>query len=156
MFGKKSGGGGGSTGGKKPGNESPARRLPTPSCPPGSPHPVGGSLSNTRVSHNKEAVLQDADLGTFGKHGLCRSISNSNSEAVGNDAGLGTVKNGHRSSTSNPSASPHSGGAGAIKLHGLFYPHPDKLADFKSFVSGDFKPYRLLADVKFRDTLITF
>ena len=47
----------------------------------------------TRVSHNKEAVLQDADLGTVGKHGLCRSISNSNSEAVGNDAGLGTVKN---------------------------------------------------------------
>ncbi len=30
------------------------------------------------------------------------------------------------------------------------------MADFKSSVSGDFKPYRLLADVKFRDALITF
>ncbi len=48
------------------------------------------------------------------------------------------------------------GRARADKLQGLLYPHPEKLADFKSSISGDFNPYRLLAVVKFRDALITF
>ncbi len=140
------------------------------------------------MSHNKEAVPRDADLGTVGKHFLRRSTSNPYCEAVGNDAGLWTVeKHGLRSSTSNLSASPRSGGAGppprplapaglapsqdpvsphrsvlaerkawADTLQALLYRHPDKLSDFQSSVGGDFKPYRLLADVKFRDILTTF
>ncbi len=46
--------------------------------------------------------------------------------------------------------------ARADKIQCLLYPHPDKLAVFKSSVGRDFMPYRLLADVKFRDALITF
>ncbi len=175
MPGAKKGGGGGA-GGNKPGVGSP-RRPPPPQGPPGSSHPAGGSPSNTRVSHNTEAVLRDADLGTVGKHGLRRTTSNTNCEAAGNGAGLGTVeKHGLRSSTSNPSTPPRSGEAGANKftvsgsprsqraerkaradkLQGLLYPHPDLLADFKSSVGGDFQPHRLLTDVKFRDLLKTF
>ncbi len=187
MPGKKGGGGGGA-GGKKPSDGSPARHPPPPSGPPGSSHPAGGASSNTRVSHNTEAVPRDADLGTVGKHGRRRSISNSNCEAVLRDAGLGAVgKHGHRSPTSNLSASPRSsdagatstspssGGAGATKgsgspprsvrgerkaradkLQSLLYPHPDKLADFKSSVGGDLQPHRLFSDVKFRDTWMQF
>ena len=64
MPGKKVGGGGGGGGadGKKPGDGAPDRHPPLPSGPPGSLHPAGGSRSNTRVSHNKDAVLRDADL----------------------------------------------------------------------------------------------
>ncbi len=188
MPGKKAGGGGGA-GGKTPGDGSSARHPPPPSGPPGSSHPAGGSPSNTRVSHNTEAVPRDADLGTVGKHGLRRSTSNSNCEAVLRDAGLGAVeKHGHRSSTSNISASPRSGGMGATssasprsdgagatkgsgspprsvrmerkaradKLQSLLYPHPDKLADFKSSVGGDLQPHRLFTDIKFRDTWMQF
>ncbi len=176
MPGKKGGGGGGA-GGKKPGDGSPARHPPPPSGPPGSSHPAGGASSNTRVSHDTEAVPRDAGLGTVEKHGLRRSTSNSNCEAVLRDAGLGAVgKHGHRSPTSNPSTPPRSGGAGANnftvsrsprslraerkakvdKLQGLLYPHQDLLADFKSSVGGDFQPHRLLQDVKFRDLLKMF
>ncbi len=42
--------------------------------------------------------------------------------------------------------------ARADKLQSLLYPHPEKLADFKSSVGGDLQPKRLLSDVKFRDT----
>ena len=114
MPGARKGGGGGGAGGKKPGHGSPARRPPLPQGPSGSPHTDGGSCSNTRMSHNKEAVPRDANLGNVEKHGLRRSTTNSNCEAVGNNVGLGAVgKHGHHSSTSNLSASPRSGGAGA-------------------------------------------
>ena len=170
MLGARKGGGDGA-GGKMPGDGSP-RRPPPPHGPPGSSHPAGGSPSNTRVSHDTEAVLWDADLVTVEKYGLRRSTSNTNCEAVGN-VGLGAVgKHGHRSSISNLSASPRSGGAGATsaspcsgrsgaikdpvpppprsvpaerkaranKLQSLLYPHPDKLADFKSSIGGGPQP----------------
>ncbi len=147
MPGKKAGGGGGA-GGKTPVD--------------GSPHPAGGSPSNTRVSHNTEAVPRGVGLGTVGKHGLRRSTSNPNCEAVLWDAGLGAVgKHGHSSSTSNPSTPPRSGGVGtnkftvsgssrplraerkakADKLQILLYPHPDLLADFKSSAGRNFQPH---------------
>ncbi len=46
--------------------------------------------------------------------------------------------------------------ARADKLQTLLYPHPDKLADFKSSVGGDLQPHRLFSDVKFRDTWMQF
>ncbi len=64
-----------------------------------------------------------ADLRTIEKHGCRRTTSNPN-EAVGNDAGLGTVKkHGLRSSPSILSASPHSGWAGAITTA---FPHSNR------------------------------
>ncbi len=99
-------------GGKKPSDGSPICCPPPPQGPPGSSHPAGGSPSNTRVSHNTDTVLRD--LGTVGEHGLCRTTSKPNCEAIGNDTGLRAVgKHGYPSSISNLSVSPRSGGAGA-------------------------------------------
>ncbi len=42
------------------------------------------------------------------------------------------------------------------KLQSLLYPHPDKLADFKSSVGGDLQPHHLFSDVKFRYTWMQF
>ncbi len=42
------------------------------------------------------------------------------------------------------------------KLQSLLYPHPDKMADFKSSVGEDLQPHRLFSDVKFRDTWMQF
>ena len=46
--------------------------------------------------------------------------------------------------------------ARADRLQGLLYPHPDKLADFKSSVGGELKPHRLFSDIKFRDSWMQF